>query len=295
MSAQKHLWNIHLINLISKESGADNSNDNNSPKLVNTGLDAYFNCNDIPRLLCVNQSKVNYIVAKEFPQFDKVLVIVNSLTYGGAGGNYATASINPSGKQIAIHELGHSFAGLADEYEYGKTDTTTTDPGDPNITINNDPNTIKWKKWLTESNIGIFEGGGYVEHGVYRPTEDSLMRTLGKPLYQVNLEAWTLALYRMVGGYITKNPEKDDLILWGTTDYDFSIELSLGTDLQRVEWFVNGVKQDDIAEDTTTFKHGKQEAGKYQVKAIIYDKSDVIRNDPNGDSVTEAIWNVTPE
>lgn len=121
------------------------------------------------------------------------------------------------------------------------------------------------------------------------------MRTLGKPLYQVNLEAWTLALYRMVGGYITKTPRSDDLILWGTTDYDFSIELSLGTDLQRVEWYVDGVKQEDIPEDTTTFIYGKQAVGKYQVKAIIYDKSDIIRNDPNGDSITEAVWNVTSE
>lgn len=117
LSMQKHLWNIHLINLISKDSGADNSNDANTSKLVNTGLDSYFNCRGIQRLLCVNQSKVNYIVTENFPQFDKVLVIVNSQTYGGAGGNYATASINPAGKQIAIHELGHSFAGLADEYE----------------------------------------------------------------------------------------------------------------------------------------------------------------------------------
>ncbi len=295
LTAQSKLWNIHLINLVSKESGADNSDDSNTPELVNTGLDAYFNCNNIQRLLCINQSKVNYIVGKHFPQFDKVLVIVNSKSYGGAGGNYATASINPYGKQIAIHELGHSFAGLADEYEYGRTNAPATEPAEPNITINNDPQTVKWKKWLPEDNIDIFEGGGYVEHGVYRPTEDSLMRTLGKPLYQVNLEAWTLALYHIVGGYITKTPEKDDLILWGGTDYDFSIELSLGTNMQRVEWYVDGVKQEGISDDTTLFTYGKQTVSKYQVKAVIYDKSDIIRNDPFGDSVTEAVWNITPE
>jgi hypothetical protein len=295
LSMQKNSWNIHIVDLVSKESGADNSNMPNTPTLVNTGLDSYFNCYDIERLLCINQSKVNYIVNEYFPQFDKVLIIVNSSTYGGAGGDYATTSIHPEGKKVAIHELGHSFAGLADEYEYGETNPPTNEPQEANITINNDPNTVKWNKWLDEPNIDIFEGGGYVDHGVYRPTLDSLMRTLGQPLYQVNLEAWTLSLYQMLGTYYSKKPESDNPILWGTTDYDFSIELSIGIDLQKVEWFVDGIKQEDIPEDTLSFRYGKERVGKYQVKAVISDKSGVIRNDINNTSTGEAVWNVTSE
>ena len=295
LSKQKSAWNIHVISLVSKESGSDYTALPDTPDLVNTGLDSYFNCYDIQRLLCVNQLKVNYIVAKKFPQFDKVLIIVNSFAYGGAGGDYATTSINSAGKDVAIHELGHSFAGLADEYTYGGTDVPSSEPKEANITLNNNYETVKWKDWLTEDNIDIFEGGGYLEHGVYRPTETSLMRDLGQPFYQVNLEAWTLALYRILGTYFTKIPEDDDVILWGMYNHEFTLELSLDTDMQEVTWFVDDIEQVDIPKDTTTFIFGGERAGKYQVKAVINDKSGVIRHDEDGVSVGVAVWNVTPE
>ncbi len=124
-------WNIHRIDSISQQSGADFPEDN---VFVNTVFDAYFQCGGIARLLCINTSKVLAVTAKITPQFDQVIVVVNSSTYGGAGGQVATFSLAKSAEGIAIHELGHSFAGLADEYDYGATDDTIYEPDEPNAT-----------------------------------------------------------------------------------------------------------------------------------------------------------------
>ena len=293
LSKQQGAWNIHLIDLVSKESGGDYSG--GTPELVNTGLDSYFNCYDIPRLLCVNQSKVNFIVNKVVPQFDKVLVIVNSETYGGAGGDYATASINYMGKEVAIHELGHSFAGLGDEYVYGKTDIPTTEPWEVNLTINNNHETVKWKHWLHKDHVDIFEGGGYLEYGVFRPTLTSLMKDLGQPFYEINLEGWSLSLYRMAGTYFSKTPEAETLSLSTDINHDFEVELSIGTEIQKVTWFVNDIEQTNLAEDTTSFSYGKDAVEDYQIKVVITDKSRAILSDEEKVSEGIIIWNVTIE
>src|SRR5258708_7869266 len=76
-----------------------------------------FNYAGIDRLLVpVNSSHIYSVLANNFPQYDQVFVVVNSTKYGGSGGFAATASINSSSAEIAIHEMGHSFAALRDEY-----------------------------------------------------------------------------------------------------------------------------------------------------------------------------------
>lgn len=54
------------------------------------------------------------------PFYDIALILVNSTKYGGGGGSYAVASINSYSYEIMLHEMGHSIAGLADEYWAGE-------------------------------------------------------------------------------------------------------------------------------------------------------------------------------
>jgi hypothetical protein len=129
--------------------------------------------------------------------YDQIYVLINSQKYGG-GGIYnfycSSAASNSFSGDIIIHEFGHGFAGLADEYyedETGYDDFYNNDiePWEPNITtlVNFD---IKWKDMLDkktpvptprepkyEQSIGVFEGGGYEAEGVYSPHMDCLMKT----------------------------------------------------------------------------------------------------------------------
>jgi len=128
-------FNVHRVDVASNESGVDN--DPTSGISRDTALDAGFWCADIERLLCVNTNKA-WSYAGSAPACEQVLVLVNSSKYGGAGyTNLATvAGANSSAVEVALHEFGHSFAKLGDEYDYGGSTTYTGgEPADPNASI----------------------------------------------------------------------------------------------------------------------------------------------------------------
>jgi IgA peptidase M64 len=144
--------------------------------------------------------------------------VVNSTIYGGAGGAVAVFSRAPAANEIALHELGHSAFGLADEYESyagcasGETTQnryTGTEPPEPNVTINTNRTTNKWRQFVAASTamptttnadctkcdpqaspvpartVGTFEGGRFFHCGIWRPEFNCRMRTLGQPFCAV--------------------------------------------------------------------------------------------------------------
>ena len=131
--------------------------------------------------------------------YDAIYILANTPEYGGGGiyNFYALASADSKRAQteVVVHEFGHSFAGLADEYFREGTDVLDgmynlkVEPWEPNISplVNFD---AKWKKDLpsdiqiptpvteeSKTKIGVFEGGGYLTKGMYRPCYDCRMRT----------------------------------------------------------------------------------------------------------------------
>lgn len=143
-----------------------------------TPLNCYNNCNGIQRLICCDSNKVFSAVSGI--NYDEIIVITNINDYGGSGhidgsdcaeaSSYAVIfrDINYYAKEVAIHETGHSFGGLWDEYEYG-----TNGVGDgPNCV--HDSTCSQWKGM---AGTGCYSGCSY--NNMYRPTENScLMRTL---------------------------------------------------------------------------------------------------------------------
>lgn len=129
--------------------------------------------------------------------YDQIYILINSEKYGG-GGIYnfycSSAAGNSFSGDIIIHEFGHGFAGLADEYYndetgYGDFYNNDIEPWEPNLTTLVNFNT-KWKDMMDpkipiptprvkkyETTIGVFEGGGYEAEGIYSPHMDCLMKT----------------------------------------------------------------------------------------------------------------------
>lgn len=141
--------------------------------------------------------------------YEHIIILANTDNYGGGGiyNSYVlTAAHNRWAMPVVVHEFGHSFAGLADEYFYDDgTDQYDlhTEPWEPNITtlVNFDS---KWKDLVEKSGIvtkadqrlpayrtlvesdykvGIYEGGGYLSEGIYRPFPTCRMRDNTYPLF----------------------------------------------------------------------------------------------------------------
>jgi hypothetical protein len=128
--------------------------------------------------------------------YDQIYILVNTEKYGG-GGIYnfycSSASSNNKSSDVIIHEFGHGFAGLADEYYYAGASehmyNIALEPWEPNITSLVDFSN-KWGDMIREGTpvptprepkyeqtIGVFEGGGYEPEGMYSPYMDCLMNT----------------------------------------------------------------------------------------------------------------------
>lgn len=139
--------------------------------------------------------------------YEHVIVLANTEEYGGGGiYNYytLTAAHHRLFAPVVVHEFGHSFGGLTDEYYYDDdvvlaSYPTDVEPWEPNITSLVDfeskwadmvpkgvkvptPVTEKYKKEKTPS-VRVFEGGGYFAKGIYRPAYDCRMRTNQCPVF----------------------------------------------------------------------------------------------------------------
>ena len=118
--------NVHRIDVTSNESGADHPE---IDEFVDTALGATYFCASIQRLICVDFAAVTAVLnaSVALDGRDIVLVLVNDPEYGGSGGAYAVVSTNVSAAEIMLHEIGHSFGFLADEYEFTEVNKVPTD------------------------------------------------------------------------------------------------------------------------------------------------------------------------
>ena len=189
----KDKFNIWAVEAISEESGTDIPGEMIYKK---TALNSGFYTFDIARYLTTNDLKSIYDYAANVP-YDQVYVLINSERYGGGGiyNHYsATTSDHELTPKVLVHEFGHGFAGLADEYyssavAYEDFYPSDIEPWEPNITTLVDFDS-KWKDMIDKKTpvptppdveyaktIGVFEGGGYMAKGVYRPYIDCRMNT----------------------------------------------------------------------------------------------------------------------
>ena len=199
---------------VRRDSGADDPAPCGGPGTVaRTYFDASFCNSGARRLLLVNNTTAISVATSQVPEWHMVMVVVNSLVYGGAGGAVATFSLAPSANEIALHEMGHTAFGLADEYEYflgcgvdtDRNRHSAVEPVEPNVTVNSNRATIKWGDLIaattavpTTSNadcsrcdpqpnpvgatvVGAFEGAHYFHCGAFRPQFNCRMRMLGVP------------------------------------------------------------------------------------------------------------------
>jgi len=178
--SRKNDFNIWAVESVSKESGTDIPQ---KDIWKNTIVSSNFYTFKIDRYLTApDQKEVAKLVSNT--ACDVIYVIVNTNIYGGGGiYNFYGLSMSDHATQasVFVHEFGHCFAGLADEYytssvAYEEFYNLKVEPWEPNITTLVDFDS-KWKGMMNENGVGLFEGGGYMAKGIYRPYPDCRMKT----------------------------------------------------------------------------------------------------------------------
>ena len=269
----KSLFNVWKVDVVSPESGVDNDP---YGTYRNTALDMYFYCGGTARLLCVNETKAKQYAAQA-PDVDQVLALANTTTYGGAGGGTATAAGgNASAGQIVVHELGHSIGGLADEYDYGGgTNYTGPELKEANASKYNRATQVayqlKWYRWMGQSTpdggvIDTFVGCRYYTNGIYRPSDNSIMRTLGRQFNLPGREKMIASFYAKAT--IAVAPEA------------LRVEVPGGVDTIEVSWTVDG-REVASARGATVLEAGVLAAygeGRHSVTATVSDTTDAVRD-----------------
>ena len=186
-------FNVWIVNSPSENSGTDIPGAN---IYMNTAMNSNFYTFDSERYLTTNDVKSVRDIAGIVP-YDEICILVNSNKYGGGGvyNHYAITTVDHIlSEKVFIHEFGHSFAGLGDEYYNSSTSyndfyNLAIEPWQPNLTtmVNFDS---KWKSMIDKNTpiptprksefnsiLGVYEGGGYLDKGIYSPMMDCRMKS----------------------------------------------------------------------------------------------------------------------
>lgn len=210
-------FNIWAVESVSAESGTDVPGEG---IYVSTALNTSFYTFDLDRYLTTQDLRPVYDYSGAAP-CDNIVVLINSNRYGGGGvynyysGSTADHQLTP---KVFIHEFGHGFAGLGDEYyssavAYEEFYPLGVEPWEPNITTRVNFGS-KWENLINPGTpvptpndpgfrgiTGLFEGGGYMAKGIYRPAFDCRMKSNGPDGF---CEVCRKAITEMIEFYLEK-------------------------------------------------------------------------------------------
>ena len=197
--SMKKRFNIVAVASPSEDSGVS------VPRLgewKRTAFNSHFSTFYSDRYLTTSRVKSIHDALAGIP-YEHVIILANTEEYGGGGiyNSYTlTTAHHPKFRPVVVHEFGHSFGGLADEYFYDDDVMTDTYPLDIEPWEQNISTRVnfasKWEDMLVKGTpvptptsekvkypIGVYEGGGYSAKGIYRPADNCRMRTNEYPAF----------------------------------------------------------------------------------------------------------------
>jgi len=290
-------FNVHIIKVISNESGANHpgtATDEGSYNVPVSTVDNYFGSTydgfGSHRLLYApNYSLIISVLADNFPEYDQALILVNSPYYGGSGGEFPVTSTGTSANEIAIHEIGHSLVNLKDEYY----------PGDYyaeegiNMTQETDPSLVKWTNWIGSNGVDIYQ---YCTTGScaswYRPHQTCKMRYLGYPFCAVCKEGIIEKIHDLVSPVDSFSPTNLSI---ETSTFPVSFNVSLinpSTNTLETIWTLNGTTHSTDV-DMISILEADVNNGLNSLSVAITDNTSLQRIDSHETiHVTTVTWSI---
>ncbi|MEM9820800.1 MAG: M64 family metallopeptidase [Bacteroidota bacterium] len=278
-------FNVFAINVPSLESGAshpgtalDEPSSSNQPTgtVVNNFFNSTFDFAGIHRLVVAQDGfAISNVLADNFPNYDQVFILVNSEFYGGSGGASAISTTHVDASEIAIHEIGHSFANLADEYYAGDFFSAEL----ANMTQETNPAFVRWKNWYGDQGVGIYQhccSGNSANW--YRPHQNCKMRILGVPFCAVCTETFVETIHDLVSPIDDYTPSQLQLTNQGQ-DLIFKADLIYpDPNTLAITWLLNGnLLTTDV--DSISLSSSLLETGSNQLTIMVDDQTPLSRAD----------------
>jgi hypothetical protein len=268
-STFQNYFNVSGLFVASNESGVDTAT---------LAVDTYFGAAERSsdgRLVYGDSAKVRSTVNSAYASnaHEITVVLINSTKYGGAGGSIVWATTgNKSSAEILLHEIGHGFASLEDEYVDSSLLSTYPLSSLDSVHLTSSLAQIPWSIWLGYTDalgtVGTFEGGYYRSTGVWRATLDSKMYHLGVAFNAPEKEAFALAYYKAIGDYLSLNGAIPGLVCAVQPD----------PNLLSFKWDVNGVAVPNVAGAFLDLYGAGIQASNSAVKLTTIDNTGYIRN-----------------
>ncbi len=302
-------FNAFAISIASVESGSDHPF---SSIFRNTYFNSTYDSYGIQRLITIPPNdwnpnfddglgKVYTLLASLMPEYDIVVMIVNDGEYGGSGGFPAITSINSQAREIVVHELGHSFAGLGDEYE----DPCCEGWEAPNTTQETQREFIRWRVWILESTpiptpeliayadvVGLFEGAAYHDTDWFRPKLDCKMNHLGPPFCEVCAEQLIKSEYMLIRPIESFSPTSTNITLSGCQESLSIVPLVPISHTLSMQWFINGIPVNGATSSSFIITNQLLGNGTHNLKVKVVDSTALVRNDPSLLLNDSLIWTV---
>ncbi|MFN8283960.1 MAG: M64 family metallopeptidase [Chitinophagales bacterium] len=253
----------------------------------------YLNCTfdylaSVHRLIAsTTNSTITSIATSNFPQYDYITVIANTAYYGGSGGTISFASMDVDATEIFIHEFGHSFGLLQDEY--GGSTCTATSVQKINTSGVGDSNVV-WKNWLPRplasfptpaltscGTIGVYVGGDICNTNRYHPKCYCKMRVLGEDFCEVCKEQLVYRIDTSVSYIDATVPSGTTATVCKNSTHPFSVSLlNNASGTVRAQWFVDGTL---VTNNSTTFNLNTTTygVGSHTVKLVTQDTSSLSK------------------
>ncbi|MBL9077384.1 MAG: hypothetical protein JNL08_07775 [Planctomycetes bacterium] len=287
-------FNVHTVFRASNQSGADQP-DVTPPIFVDTAYDSTYNTGGVDRCLYIGDTALGLADAALAPATEgRVLVMVNSTRYGGCASTFAVSYTGGSMSQVQIHELGHSLGGLADEYDYPNDTYTGAEPSQANVTIS--PTGAKWSHWWGTDSISstAFEGARYYLHGLYRPRNNCMMRSLGITLCAVCREQIVKLTNSVVDAIVTTTPATAAVTLQQNQVQTFSFtHIVPAANVPLISWRLDGAIVPGAIATSFVLDASTLTTGAHTLTAEVLDQSTFVRNDPSLLMRETHTWNLT--
>ncbi|WP_333596957.1 M64 family metallopeptidase [Chryseobacterium flavum] len=288
----KNYFNAYAVKVISAESGVKHpgtATDVAEPVIPVTNPNNYLGSTfDVNVHRCIysnSTNKVGQVLAANVPDYDITYVLGNSPEYGGCGGAYAFASTNSSANEIVVHELGHSFGKLADEYWFSGSLES------PNKTKTSNPSTVKWKNWVGLNGIGVYP---HAESPTwFRPHQSCEMRYLNQQFCSVCKEAIIERIHSLVSPVDSYTPA-NNAALSANGNITFTVNEILPIPNTLVNtWKLNGTTL-SATSNTLTITPSQLNSGSNTLLFSVTDNNPLLKVDNHSTlHFTNIVWTLS--